>query len=253
MDRLVLRKYWVGYFRCEFCGSAQTEAPYWIGEAYDARGTGPDTGACQRSVDLALQTAGLLSLLCWHKDAVSLDFGAGMGLFARMMRDRGFNFYAYDEFASPFYMDQFTVDDPKSITPALITAHEVLEHLPNPSIGLAAIFDRGANLVIVTTEEFKNQAADWWYLAPERGQHVFFYSERALNMIAARFGYKYGTTPRMHVYWRPEFEAGGGNINEVLEVANDPRRFSRVIFEGFVMHQRDPYRYAKLDMERFTT
>src|SRR5262249_51230365 len=157
---------------CTACGSLQTEPPYWLAEAYRTQGTDMDTGAAQRSLELAMRTTGLLGLLSWQRDRVALDYGAGMGLFARLMRDRGFNFFAYDRYLSPFYMDQFRADDPATLKPDLITAHEVVEHLADPAAELPAIFGRGADLVLVTTELFNDQGPDWRYLAPENGQHV---------------------------------------------------------------------------------
>lgn len=91
----VLRKYDVSYFTCSGCGSLQTETPYWLGEAYQEKGTGADTGACQRSFDLAVLTTGLLSLMEWPSSALCLDFGAGAGLYGRMMRDRGTQAYRH--------------------------------------------------------------------------------------------------------------------------------------------------------------
>jgi hypothetical protein len=43
--------------------------------------------------------------------------------------------------------------------------------------------------LLASTGIYTRQGADWWYLACESGQHVFFYSQKAVQMIADRFGY----------------------------------------------------------------
>ena len=43
--------------------------------------------------------------------------------------------------------------------------------------------------VLASTGIFKNENQDWWYLARESGQHVFFYSSEGLALIARKYGY----------------------------------------------------------------
>ena len=171
-----------------------------------------------------------------------------MGLFGRMMRDRGFNFFAYDRHQFPFYMDQFHANDPSTLEPALITSHEVLEHLADPGRELTDIFGRGAELVIVSTEIFQGQGPDWSYLAPHHGQHVFFYAQRAMEMIGARFGYNYATIPMLHVFWRAEL-GNRSNILGALRIANDPQQFGQIVLQAFLNHAAAPYHHAIRDMD----
>ena len=70
-----------------------------------------------------------------------------------------------------------------------MSAFEVLEHLECPAKDLERIFGRRPNIVLATTELFSGQTAEWWYLAPREGQHIFFYSEEAARLIATRYGY----------------------------------------------------------------
>ena len=109
-NQSVLNKYDVAYFECDSCGSLQTEPPYWLDEAYAINGTGADSGACQRSVDTALAMSTILEVLEFPRDGKCLDYGAGVGLYSRMMRDRGWLYFAYDRYSTPFYMDKFTAD-----------------------------------------------------------------------------------------------------------------------------------------------
>ena len=70
-------------------------------------------------------------------------------------------------------------------------AFEVFEHFANPERELAKLFELRPKILLASTEVYLRQNADWWYLAPESGQHVFFYSREALQLIAARFGYRF--------------------------------------------------------------
>jgi hypothetical protein len=242
MRARVLGKYDVCYWCCDTCGSLQTDPPYWLDEAYGARGVGDDTGACQRSLDLTLQTAALLSLLRWSAPNPCLDFGAGMGLFARMMRDRGYNFLAYDKYVFPYFMDWFVVNDPMETAAHLVTAYEVIEHMPNPISDLNPIFGRNADVVIVTTELCDGVGKDWWYLNPPQGQHVFFYSRKALALIGEGYGYCYNAVSNLHVFTRPDLDVEGA-----LNIARDPKRFGQMMLEHFLRHQSNPYRFATVD------
>ena len=46
-------------------------------------------------------------------------------------------------------------------------------------------------MVIFTTELYTGQREDWWYLAPDLGQHVFFYSARGLEEFARTLGFAF--------------------------------------------------------------
>ena len=75
------------------------------------------------------------------------------------------------------------------MTPDLIIGVEVLEHYPNPMSDLDNLFGYQPRALLLSTAIFTNEKKDWWYLAPESGQHVFFYSKNAIAMIAAKYKY----------------------------------------------------------------
>ena len=180
----VLEKYDTQYLTCADCKSLQTEPPHWLGEAYSINLSDLDTGAVQRNVEnliAAFITCRLLNLT----DVV--DVGGGDGLFCRLMRDHGLNCFVSDQYAKPTYAQGFTVANFKR--PQLATAFEILEHFANPSKDLEAVFDLGADVVLVSTSIFDSQGSDWWYLGPESGQHVFFYSSQSLDWISRKFDY----------------------------------------------------------------
>jgi hypothetical protein len=183
-NRQVLHQYDVRYLECEQCGSLQTESPYWIKNAYDSNLSSLDSGAAQRNLQ-NLAASYLISKLYRVRDA--LDFGGGDGLLCRLLRDYNVNCYVNDKYAAPTYGQGFSV--PNFTTPNLVLAFEVFEHFATPAQELEHLFESRPKVLLASTAVYKQQNSDWWYLASEGGQHVFFYSQRAIRMVANRFGY----------------------------------------------------------------
>jgi hypothetical protein len=175
----------VDYFQCESCSSLQTETPHWLERAYsEGNLSALDTGAAQRNLD---NLAVGLALARWLGLRNVIDLGAGDGLLCRMLRDREINCFARDKHAAPGYAKGFV--DPDFDAPDLVLAFEVLEHFAHPAADLEELFGRRPAALLISTELYENQPGDWWYLAPESGQHVFFYSRKALDGVAHRYGY----------------------------------------------------------------
>jgi Methyltransferase domain len=181
----VLEKYAVNYLRCADCHSLQTERPYWINEAYTNSLAKLDTGAAQRTL-VNLAAAYAVARVLKLNDVV--DFGGGDGLLCRLLRDYGVNCLVYDKYAQPSYAPNFVA---QSLSQArILLAFEVFEHFENPRDDFKALLDLDIPVVMASTAIFKDQGPDWWYLAPETGQHVFFYSVAALKLIARTYGYE---------------------------------------------------------------
>jgi len=179
-----LSKYQVSYFECDRCDSLQTEAPYWLGEAYGSNLSRLDTGSVQRNLQ-NLAAAYIISKLFGVRDA--LDFGGGDGLLCRLLRDYGVNCFVRDKYANPTYSQGFS--EPDFSEPNLVLAFEVLEHFAAPATEVADLFQSQPRVLVLSTTLYRQQPKDWWYLGAESGQHVFFYSAKSLRMIADKYGY----------------------------------------------------------------
>lgn len=249
----LLDRYDVSYYLCGQCGSLETEQPYWLEVAYDVSGVGDDVGAAQRTIDVVLKTSALLDRIEIPRTAEHVDFGGGLGLFTRMMRDRGVNFLSYDLYARPFFSDRFSLTSLAGRSPAVVTAFEVLEHFTNPVDDLIQLFETRPALVIAMTEVFTGQDTSWPYLAEGTGQHVFFYSQRALVQIAKRFGYAIALVGGLIVFvGKAELERLGIPFAQAaarLKALTQGDALMRHGLTLFIDHQRAPYNYVQQDVE----
>ena len=88
----ILKKYKVDYFYCDTCKFLQTEEPYWLNEAYKYPINIYDTGYMFRNIYYSKRLTILLSVM-FSKNGSFLDYAGGYGVFVRLMRDNGFDFY----------------------------------------------------------------------------------------------------------------------------------------------------------------
>lgn len=205
LDLIVRHK--VHYYECTKCGSLQTEPPYWLDEAYaNSNLARLDTGAAQRNL------TNLGAILSWVKIAgirTVVDIGGGDGLFCRLLRDYGVDARLEDRYAMNTYAQGF--DDGPRHAPILFTAFEVLEHYPTPKDDLATLFETKPESIVVTTTLYDGQGPDWWYLTPDSGQHVFFYTRHAMQLIGDRFGYDVSFAGHYTLFNRPG-RVGSGRL-----------------------------------------
>ena len=251
-SKRLLNRHDVRYFLCSECGSLETEPPYWLDEAYEVTGIGDDVGAGQRTIDLVLKTAALLDGVKLPEGAECVDFGGGIGLFTRLMRDRGFNFHSYDRYAKPFFSDRYSVASLGGRSPAVVTAFEVIEHFPNPARDLEQLFEGRPAFLIATTELFTGQSANWDYLSEGTGQHVFFYSPKAIGEIARRFGYSVMSVAGLLVFFgSAELKRLALSPRQTAATLKDLAQGNRLMRQAialFVAHQRAPYEHILRDV-----
>jgi hypothetical protein len=196
----VLGRYDVAYFRCTECDSLQPETPYWLDEAYDSAIVATDSGAVDRNLVSHAAIVAVAETLRIRGQL--LDFGGGAGLLCRLLRDRGYDAYVHDKYADPIYARAFSVDfntvPPGSIS--LLSAIEVLEHCADPVADVGQLLGKRPRVFVATTVPYRGEGADWWYLGLPTGQHVFFYSDKALARLAQRHGYHYQGFGIFHLF-----------------------------------------------------
>lgn len=193
----ILQKHEIQYFRCDVCGFIQTEQPYWLDEAYRDAIASLDTGYVSRNLLYRDIVASILKKKKFISTGKFLDYGGGYGLFVRLMRDKGFDFYRQDTYCKNLFAQYFDVEKTESYE--LVTAFEVFEHLENPLSEIEKILQY-ANSVLFSTElqpdiEIKS-INDWWYFVPETGQHISFYTRKSLQCLAEKFNLNLYTNNR---------------------------------------------------------
>ena len=188
----VLGKYDAAYFRCSACGFMQTEEPHWLAESYESAINEIDIGPINRAIASSKLIEGLI-LSTFDSTAKFVDYGAGYGVLVRLMRDRGFDFYWQDAYCQNLFAKHFVAETGTKFE--LLTAFEVFEHLVDPLNEIKLMLDYSDNLLFSTliAPQQAQKPADWWYFAPEHGQHVAFYTVEALQVVARKFNLNLST------------------------------------------------------------
>lgn len=183
---LVLQKHKAGYRHCPTCHFAQVEDPFWLAEAYSKAITRSDIGLADRNLRFARASAPIIRFL-FGMDGPFLDYGGGTGLFTRLMRDRGFDFYWEDAYCENQFAEGFQADPEGKFV--LLTAMEVFEHLTDPLKTIEEMLRKAPALLFTTRLIASPPPAlgQWWYYGPEHGQHVSFFSRRSLEKVAEIF------------------------------------------------------------------
>ena len=195
----VLGRHEAEYRRCTRCGYVFVLRPHWLDEAYGTAIAALDTGIVTRNLWLADVTSALLGL-AFRDVERTVDYGAGTGLFVRLMRDRGHDVYWHDAYSPNLLAIGFEADMDARYD--LATAFELVEHLPDPITGFETLA-RLAPRLLVSTDLLPDPApaiADWPYYAPQSGQHIGFLTRAALEVVAERLGRRLSSNGRnLHV------------------------------------------------------
>lgn len=198
---ITLKKYTFDAMICPHCGFLQAANPHWLNEAYSEAIAACDTGLVARNLSLAAT----LSPLFFHlfgTDGRHVDFAGGTGLFVRLMRDIGYDFYWRDPYCTNVHARGFEFQRGHGYL--AVTAFEVLEHVVDPMEFVLSVFqDTGAEVLFFTTELFSGappKPDEWWYYAFDAGQHISFYQAKTLEIIADRLGMKFVSYNGIHVF-----------------------------------------------------
>lgn len=242
----VLKRWKAEYHECAGCGSLQVAAPEWLAEAYCEERWALDTGLVARNLLLAGRIAAFLGIACNRSEPV-IDFGGGTGLLTRLLRDMGWDVRCCDRYRKPLFVDAFHISSLAGQCCSVLIASEVFEHFESPRESIAELL-ACAPVVIFTTELYTGQREDWWYLAPDLGQHVFFYSARGLAEFARTLGFAFVDAGVLKFLIRnDQFATPEGRecLHRALTVTSAAEGGIRPITEYLL----NPYQYVGTDYE----
>ncbi|MBW7888005.1 MAG: class I SAM-dependent methyltransferase [Bacteroidetes bacterium] len=221
-----MNKYTIHYYQCPHCGFVETEAPYWLKEAYERPINKTDVGILERNIQLRDIVASILFFYFDHTKPM-LDYAGGYGIFTRLMRDLGFEFLWSDPYTKNLFADGFEFKT--GVLLEALTTFETFEHFENPVEEFSKMLSLSKN-IIATTQLISTPAppADlWWYYGLEHGQHISFYTKKSFEILAEKFQLNYHTN--------------GINIHIFTSKVISPRLL-RLIFR---YHHRGIFRYVR--------
>jgi hypothetical protein len=166
---------------CQVCDFLFLWDPYWLREAYKNTFYG-DTGYVLRNIEASHFVR--LLFLCFHAfnsnfNFNGCDFGTGLGIFPRLMRDYGYEFWGSDEYADMQLIKPFV--NP-GFSPNVCTAFEVVEHLYSFPQFLKQHIINSDIFIFSTTLRADGHvpSSDWWYYCFDFGQHIGFHSRKSI-------------------------------------------------------------------------
>ena len=214
----ILGKYDIKYYHCSNCGFLQTEEPYWLEEAYKESINISDTGILSRNLYLSKITS-VLIFFFFNKNNKFLDFGGGYGIFVRLMRDIGLDFYWQDKFSQNLLARGFEYEKNKKYE--LITSFETFEHFVSPINEIETMI-RYSDSILFSTDILPTlipEPTGWWYYGLEHGQHISFYNLKTLQFIAQKYNLNlYTNRATLHLLTKKKINRGLFYI--VVKLAN---------------------------------
>ena len=158
-----------------------------------------DTGLLARNIDNAKLSSILFYLLFDHK-AKYVDYAGGYGVFTRLMRDIGFDFYWDDPYTKNLLASGFEYSSSIGAIEA-VTSFECFEHLYDPLKELEKMVRISRNILFSTylLPHPIPRPGEWWYYQFEHGQHISFYTHQSLGKLGAHFGLRFYSFGSMHL------------------------------------------------------
>jgi hypothetical protein len=199
-ETTIMGRYSVNFLKCQVCESLQPQSPFWIDESYTAAIAATDTGAMVRNLQCHAAVYAVAAI-CQVRGRF-LDSGGGAGVLCRLLRDHGFDAHLADKYADPVFARAFSIpiDECRAGDFALVSAVEVLEHFEDPAGEIDRLFALRPDVIVATTQLYRGEGRDWWYLSTQTGQHIFFYSEKCLELLARKHGFYYLGADWIHVF-----------------------------------------------------
>jgi len=242
--KTILGRHVAEYVLCSDCGCLQVVSTPWLAEAYAGESWATDTGLVARNLQLAGKICTFLGNACTASDLI-VDFGGGTGLLTRLLRDNGWSVICHEPYRAPLFVKAFHVKQLDGLTPSVVIASEVFEHFDSPRTSLAQLFSL-APIIIFTTELYCGQDSEWWYLAPASGQHIFFFSSMALQVVAQGNGYDFIDTGFLKYFVRRRLAANQPLARRILTGIREAATQEASV-SALIPYLRDPYKHVGND------
>ena len=198
----ILQKYPVKYYQCSNCKHLFTEEPHWLNEAYSSAITQLDLGLLDRNILFREFFQIIFHEMGFDGSNTFVDFAGGYGVFTRLMRDKGWDYFWQDDYCDNLYAKYFEAKKEKYTA---VTAFEVFEHSWEPKKLLSRMFEY-ADIVFFSTVVQPNippkELFNWYYTEPLTGQHISFASEQSLQYLAKEFQATYFNHLSFHCFVR---------------------------------------------------
>jgi len=202
-EALFLKKYVGAYYQCTACGFLFVNEPTWLDEAYMEAINSCDTGILARNIRLR-ELASILIFHFFNRNGTFLDYAGGYGIFTRLMRDIGFDYYWIDKYSQNLFAQGFESRTESSVE--LVTAFEVFEHLNEPLKDIDQMLKYSRN-ILFTTELLPDPLPnpdEWWYYGVDHGQHISFYTQRSIELLAKARHLNYYRFEELHLLTEKE-------------------------------------------------
>ncbi len=200
----VMGRHDASFNRCQTCGFISVDGAFWLDAAYSSAITKSDIGLVDRNLWFAGVARSVIRLF-FGADGKFIDYGGGTGLFTRLMRDAGYDFYWHDHHCRNMFAGPFVADVTGDVCYELLTAAEIFEHLKDPLDSISEMFALSPNILFTThlLPDPPPPVGNWWYYGLEHGQHISFYSRKTLCLMAERLGLRLTTNGRnLHLFSR---------------------------------------------------
>ena len=197
----ILNKYPGEFLSCPNCKFLFAGNPTWLQEAYKNAINLTDTGLVERNISFH-KVLSLLIYLLFDKKGKFLDYAGGYGMFTRLMRDVGFDFYWYDPYCTNLLSRGFEYNMESLEKAEVLTAFEVFEHLENPIPEIEKMLAYSNN-IFFSTELLPfpvPEPKDYWYYGFDHGQHISFYTPDTLSFIAGKYRLNYYNLGNLHLF-----------------------------------------------------
>jgi 2-polyprenyl-3-methyl-5-hydroxy-6-metoxy-1,4-benzoquinol methylase len=181
-DMIILKKYSSYFSGCSECGFGQLSNPAWLEDLHQKKLPAIDEGGLKRNILLAFTTAGLMKYL--HPKENILDYGAGYGIYVRLLRDMGIKCFWSDRYCENIFAQDYEAGSNTKFS--CITAFELLEHIKDSKTFFNhLVMTYNPDSILLTTQLIPDPVTPgWWYFLSDNGQHISFYSLKSLKYIA---------------------------------------------------------------------